>query len=50
VYCLQAGDLTSGTFVGSFLQTGQNAWEERRHNRDDAQDSRLPVYFAQTTS
>jgi len=29
VYCLQAGDLTSGAFVGSFLQTGQNAWEER---------------------
>ena len=29
VYCLQAGDLTSGAFVGAFLQTGQNAWEER---------------------
>jgi hypothetical protein len=29
VYCLQAGDLTSGTFVGTFLQTGPGAWEER---------------------
>jgi hypothetical protein len=29
VYCLQAGDITSGAFVGAFLQTGQNAWEER---------------------
>ena len=29
VFCLQAGDMTSGAFVGSFLQTGQNAWEER---------------------
>jgi hypothetical protein len=29
VYCLQAGDLTSGAFVGTFLQTGPNTWEER---------------------
>ena len=29
VFCLQVGDLTSGTFVGTFLQTGPNTWEER---------------------
>jgi hypothetical protein len=29
VYCLQAGDLNSGAFVGTFLQTGSNTWEER---------------------
>jgi hypothetical protein len=29
VYCLQAGDLTSGLFVGTYLQTGPGAWEER---------------------
>jgi hypothetical protein len=29
VFCLQVGDLSSGTFVGTFLQTGPNTWEER---------------------
>jgi hypothetical protein len=29
VFCLQAGDLTSGAFVGSYLQTGPRMWEER---------------------
>ena len=29
VFCIQAGDLTSGAFVGTFLQTGTGAWEER---------------------
>jgi hypothetical protein len=29
VFCLQVGDLTSGSFVGTFLQTGPNSWEER---------------------
>jgi hypothetical protein len=29
VFCLQAGDLNSGAFVGTFLQTGSNTWEER---------------------
>jgi hypothetical protein len=29
VYCLQAGDLNSGAFVGTYLQTGTGAWEER---------------------
>jgi hypothetical protein len=29
VYCLQAGDLKSGAFVGAYLQTGPGAWEER---------------------
>ena len=27
VYCIQAGELTSGAFVGTF--TGPSAWEER---------------------
>lgn len=29
VFCIQAGDITSGAFVGTFLQTGPGAWEER---------------------
>jgi hypothetical protein len=29
VFCIQAGDLNSGAFVGTFLQTGSNTWEER---------------------
>src|ERR1700742_2466968 len=29
VYCLQAGDLNSGAFVGSYLQTANGTWEER---------------------
>jgi hypothetical protein len=29
VFCLQAGDLNSGAFVGTFMQTGTGAWEER---------------------
>ena len=29
VFCLQAGDLNSGAFVGTYLQTGSGAWEER---------------------
>jgi hypothetical protein len=28
-YCLQAGELASGAFVGTFLQTGPSTWEER---------------------
>jgi len=44
VFCLQAGNPTTGTFVGTFLQTGPGAWEERskagtfkfeEKNRDD---------------
>ena len=27
-YCIQAGDLTNGLFVGTFFQTGVGAWEE----------------------
>jgi len=29
VFCVQAGDLTSGAFVGTFLQTDSGGWEER---------------------
>jgi len=29
VACLQAGELTSGAYVGAFLQTGPGTWEER---------------------
>jgi hypothetical protein len=29
VFCLQAGDLKSGAYVGSYLQTGTGTWEER---------------------
>lgn len=29
VYCLQAGDLNSGAFVGSYLETADGTWEER---------------------
>ncbi len=29
VFCLQAGDLTSGAFVGTFLKTDKGGWEER---------------------
>jgi hypothetical protein len=29
VYCLQAGDLKSGAFVGAYLETAPGAWEER---------------------
>lgn len=29
VFCLQAGDINSGAFVGTYLQTGTGAWEER---------------------
>jgi len=29
VYCIQAGDLTSGAFVETFLQTGDGKWEQR---------------------
>src|SRR5882724_2366451 len=29
VFCLQVGELTSGAFVGTFLQTGPTSWEER---------------------
>ena len=29
VFCLQAGDLKSGAFVGTYLQTGTGGWEER---------------------
>lgn len=28
-YCIQAGELSSGAFVGTFLQTGPSTWEER---------------------
>jgi hypothetical protein len=28
VFCLQAGDINSGAFVGTFLQTSPGAWEE----------------------
>ena len=28
VYCIQAGDLTNGLFVGTYYQTGVGAWEE----------------------
>ncbi len=44
VYCLQAGDLKSGAFVGTYLQTATGGWEERlkagtfklaERNRDD---------------
>lgn len=27
-YCIQAGDLTNGLFVGTFFQTGVGTWEE----------------------
>ena len=27
-YCIQAGDLSNGLFVGTFFQTGVGAWEE----------------------
>jgi hypothetical protein len=27
VYCIQAGDLTNGLFVGTYYQTGVGAWE-----------------------
>jgi hypothetical protein len=29
VFCIQAGDLNNGSFVGTFLQTASNTWEER---------------------
>jgi hypothetical protein len=29
VYCLQAGDLKTGAFVGAYLETAQGNWEER---------------------
>ena len=29
VYCLQAGELKTGAFVGAYLQTGTGTWEER---------------------
>jgi hypothetical protein len=29
VYCLQAGDLKSGAFVGTYLETAPRTWEER---------------------
>jgi hypothetical protein len=29
VFCLQAGDINSGAFVGTYLQTASGAWEER---------------------
>jgi len=29
VFCLQAGDINSGAFVGTYLETGPHAWEER---------------------
>jgi len=29
VYCIQAGDLHSGAFVGTYLETGPRTWEER---------------------
>jgi hypothetical protein len=29
VFCLQAGDINSGAFVGTYLQTGPGTWEER---------------------
>src|SRR4051794_7866435 len=29
VFCIQAGDLNTGAFVGTFLQTGTGGWEER---------------------
>ncbi len=29
VFCVQAGDLSSGAFVGTFLQTDSGGWEER---------------------
>jgi hypothetical protein len=29
VFCIQAGDITSGAFVGTVLQTSPGAWEER---------------------
>ena len=44
VFCLQAGDINSGAFVGTYLETGPRTWEERlkagtfkleERNRDD---------------
>jgi hypothetical protein len=29
VYCIQAGDLTTGAFIETFLQTGKGKWEQR---------------------
>jgi hypothetical protein len=29
VFCLQAGDINSGAFVGTYLETGPRTWEER---------------------
>src|SRR6202035_1207971 len=29
VFCLQAGDINSGAFVGTYLETGPRNWEER---------------------
>ena len=29
VFCLQAGDINSGAFVGTYLETGPRVWEER---------------------
>ena len=29
VFCLQAGDINSGAFVGTYLETGPRIWEER---------------------
>src|SRR5262249_3888389 len=29
VYCLQAGELKTGAFVGAYLETAPGAWEER---------------------
>lgn len=31
VACVQAGDLNTGAFAGTFLQTGPETWEERPH-------------------
>ena len=31
VFCIQAGDLTSGSFVATYLRRGAGTWEERNH-------------------
>lgn len=33
--CIQYGDLDTGIFMGTFLQTGQGAWEQRVLNKPD---------------
>jgi hypothetical protein len=33
VVCVQYGDLNTGLFNGTFLQTGPNVWEQREHEK-----------------